>query len=104
MKRRRPTVKEARRPTTFLRVCEGWRIFAVEDHYADGTPVRYEFILSPEQKVYRHASSWEIPTLVIDADILPPEHHIRLVRITSKKEATRIRKALRKQDRRLRKN
>lgn len=91
------------RETKFIRVLQGWRLFVVEDFFANGIPVRYEFIVSPKQLVYRHASAWEKPTLVIDADILSPRDHIRLVRITKKNEVTRILRAMHMQDKQLKK-
>lgn len=39
------------------------------------------YVVGPGERVYRYAFAWEKPTLVIDADILPAAHHIRLVRI-----------------------
>lgn len=84
------------RETKFLRVLEGWTGVTAEDPFAPGT---LEFIFSPERKVYRRAHSWETPELVIDADILPAAHHIRLVRVRNLQIRKLARKLLRKQER-----
>ena len=99
--RHQTAIKE--RETKFIRVLQGWRLFFIDDHFADGIPVHYEFIISPTQQVYRYASAWEKPTLIIDADILSPRDHIRLVRIAKKNGAMRVLKAMRAQDKRLKK-
>lgn len=64
--------------TKFIRVLEGWHAVKVEDPFGFGP---HECIISPEMKTYRRAYAFERPELVIDAPILPAEHHIRLVRL-----------------------
>lgn len=84
---------DAARVTKYLRVLEGWiSVVLRTDHFADGTPVQYECIVSPKGNVYRRAASWEKPSLLIDANIWPAEHHIRLVKITNKRHCRLVRK------------
>jgi hypothetical protein len=85
--------------TQFIRILDGWTCVHMDHQQIDGTPVRFEYIVDPEQRIYRRALSWEAPTLVIDANILPAEHHIHLVRIRRKSVCRLIRKAFRKQQR-----
>lgn len=85
------------RKTQFLRVLDGWKIVTVP--YLDPISqleMRPQYIVAPTGRVYRHAEDWELPSLVIDADILPPPHHIKLVRITQKRHCQLVRKRLRK--------
>lgn len=69
--------------TQFIRVLDGWHSVTVEDPFDKERLASMECIISPDNKTYRRAHSWEAPVLVIDASILPPEHHIRLVRVTN---------------------
>jgi hypothetical protein len=85
--------------TRFIRVLDGWREFAINFRHADGSIMPAVFIASPQDRIYRRALHWENPSLVIDANILPPEHHIRLVRIRDAKTIKLVRRALRHIDR-----
>lgn len=101
MKKRKTPAKGSYRPKTavetmFIRVLDGWNGVVVEDPFDKSHVGGTEFIISPTGLTYRRAYSWETPTLVIDADILPPEHHIRLVRVTNKLLRKMAKRALRK--------
>jgi hypothetical protein len=85
------------RETKFMRVLDGWRIVTLE--FQQNGAHRVGYIVSPTKKVYRRAFAWEKPSLVIDADILPAEHHIRLVRETNTDTCRLARKALRRDKR-----
>lgn len=82
------------RETKFIRVLDGWCTVTLEFQQNGSHLVPY--IIAPNKKVYRYAFAWEKPSLVIDADILPPEHHIRLIRITDATTRRLAKKALRK--------
>jgi hypothetical protein len=85
------------RETKFIRVLDGWRMVTLE-WQADAKHGLHQvaYIISPNKKIYRYAFAWEKPSLVIDADILAPEHHIRLIRITDLTTCRLAKKALRK--------
>lgn len=80
------------RETRFISMLDGWQSVLIEEPFGF-TPI--ECIISPDNKTYRRANGWEKPMLVIHADILPPEHHIRLVRVTNLMLRKLAKKALR---------
>jgi hypothetical protein len=81
------------REIKFIRILDGWNGVTIKYNEKNDNPSWVmECIISPQKKVYRRAAAWEKPHLVIDANILPAEHHIRLVRI---KEPLIIKLALR---------
>lgn len=86
------------RETKFVRVLEGWKCVSLA--YEQNGTYYVPHVVSPAGKVYRYAQSWEKPSLVIDADILPAEHHIRLVRVIDKATRRLAKKALRRLEKR----
>lgn len=79
-----------------LRVLDGWISVGLEQTGPSGVTHMLEYIVGPNGAVYRRAYGHETPTLYIDANILPPEHSIRLVRITNKPLRIAVKKRLRK--------
>lgn len=80
-------------PPKFVGVLKDWKIFAVPIYDSVAKlQVQFEYIVSPQDNVYRHAHTWEAPTLVIDSPILPAQHHIRLVRVDGDTAQTILRK------------
>lgn len=88
--------EDAARNTKCIRLLDDWRRVSLEhsDKIA-GLNITRDYIISPKKRVYRYAQSWEKPSLYIDADILPAEHAIRLVRITNARACKMILKKLR---------
>src|SRR5512147_3066869 len=77
----RPLMPVHQRETQFIRVLDGWERIQIDDPFGFGPII---CAISPEKKIYRYAHSWEKPDIYIDANILPAEHAIRLVRVRQK--------------------
>lgn len=90
----------AKSETSFIRVLKNWSAITLPIENNEHFMVDAAFIVSPENKVYRRAAAWEKPTLVIDSDILPPEHHIRLIYVRDKPTRIHVKKQLRRRKRR----
>lgn len=103
-KQKPPKVGTYRAPprsaTKFIRVLKNWSAITLPIENNDHFMVDASFIVSPDEKVYRYAAPWESPTLVIDSDILPAAHHIRLVYVRDKATRIHVKKQLRRRKRR----
>jgi hypothetical protein len=82
--------------TLFVGLLDGWRAVPMTYDYGDHAQHVYEYILAPNNRVYRNAFPWESPSVVFDAPILPPAHHIRLVRIMDPMVRKLVKRAARK--------
>jgi hypothetical protein len=98
MKRKSARPPRTQPDTKFLRVLDLWKATrcTIID---DVTGHVLEYLISPKGTVYRRAYGFEKPSLVIDSPVLPPEHHVRLVRIVDKTVIKEVMRALRRQER-----
>lgn len=85
------------RQTHFESLHSDWRYIALR---TAGEGHLVEYFVSPEQKVYRRAFGWEVPTLQFDSPLLPNDYNIRLVFVTSKKMRLHVKKTLKQISRR----
>lgn len=81
----------------FVTLLPDWKSVAIPVPLDSAVMGTVEYLLAPNRAVYRHALSWERPTLVIESAVLPPALSLRLVRVRKLALIKLVRRTVRKQ-------